>query len=120
MQSESVFRELWQQGNALLEQGLSYEDYARELAYLLFLKIADEKAALSPSGLTLIPSKYSWGSLLDVHGSKLLNHYGLIIEFLGKQDGLPGMMFQTPTNITDADKLEKLIQVIDLRTWHDE
>jgi type I restriction enzyme M protein len=119
MENETVIRELWQECNALLEQGVTYEDYARELAYLLFLKIADEKSTLSASEITLIPPDYSWRTLLQMHGNQLLSHYRLIIDYLGTQEGLPGMMFRASTKITDPERLERLIQVINRRVWHD-
>jgi hypothetical protein len=48
--SNRIVQKLWSYCNVLRDDGLSYQDYLEQLAFLLFLKMADERAATrSPS-----------------------------------------------------------------------
>jgi hypothetical protein len=40
----ALFQKLWNYCNILRDDGLSYGDYVEQLAFLLFLKMADEQA----------------------------------------------------------------------------
>lgn len=62
-----IVNKLWGFCHTLRHDGIDYGDYIEQLTYLLFLKMADEKAIN-------IPKKYNWGSLKKESGQKLLNH----------------------------------------------
>jgi type I restriction enzyme M protein len=46
-QSDRIVKKLWSYCQVLRDDGLSYQDYLEQLAFLLFLKMADERAALT-------------------------------------------------------------------------
>jgi len=60
--------ELWAYCNLLRDDGVSTIEYVEQLTYLLFLKMADERAnrALDPE--TIVPDACSWQRLLDKDG----------------------------------------------------
>src|SRR5687767_3933588 len=41
-----IVQKLWSYCNVLRDDGLSYQDYLEQLTFLLFLKMADERAAM--------------------------------------------------------------------------
>ena len=42
--SQQLVQKLWNYGNILRDDGLSYGDYVEQLTFLLFLKVADEQS----------------------------------------------------------------------------
>jgi len=42
--SNRIVQKLWSYCNVLSDDGLSYQDYLEQLTYILFLKMADERA----------------------------------------------------------------------------
>jgi type I restriction enzyme M protein len=44
--SHQIVQKLWNYCNVLRDDGMSYGDYVEQLAYLLFLKMADERTSL--------------------------------------------------------------------------
>ena len=40
MQHSAIFQKLWNYGNVLRDDGMSYGDYVEQLTYLLFFKMA--------------------------------------------------------------------------------
>ena len=49
MSSIAIVQKLWNYCNVLRDDGMSYGDYVEQLTYLLFLKMADKRAAWSVS-----------------------------------------------------------------------
>ena len=45
--SNRIVQKLWSYCNVLRDDGLSDQDYLEQLTFLLFLKMADERAALT-------------------------------------------------------------------------
>jgi len=43
MSTNNIVQKLWNYCNVLRDDGMSYGDYVEQLAYLLFLEIADER-----------------------------------------------------------------------------
>jgi type I restriction enzyme M protein len=117
MENEHLLVELWNRCSVLLERGLTYNDYARELAYLLFLKIADEHTKSPFNQPSIIPNSYDWHSLLSLSGQDLLAHYQLIIKVLGEQQGFP-LFKHAVSKLDDPQQLHYLIQLIDQGAWH--
>jgi type I restriction enzyme M protein len=98
---------------------MSYGDYVEQLTYLLFLKMADERTKPPYSQPSGIPVKYSWPSLLKKDGDELFDHYRHLLEELGKEKGLLGLIFTKAQNkFQDPAKLRRLIvDLIDKENW---
>jgi type I restriction enzyme M protein len=119
-ESSRIGQKLWSYCNVLRDDGLSYQDYLEQLTFLLFLKMADERAVLT-GGEQSIPEGYRWGDLSkpDMEGVKLEAHYRETLEVLGKQGGMLGLIFRKAQNkIQDPAKLRQLIvELIGKETW---
>ncbi len=74
---------LWGFCHTLRHDGIDYGDYIEQITYLLFLKMADERA------LTL-PKRCSWPELRDKSGTALSEHYMDSLRALGKNPGISG------------------------------
>lgn len=97
---------------------MSYGDYVEQLTYLLFLKMADEQTKPPFNKPSSIPNGYDWQSLLQKDGSALEAHYRSILDNLGKEKGLLGVIFRKSQNrIQDPAKLKRLIELINGETW---
>src|SRR2546422_4341753 len=70
--SERIVKKLWSYCQVLRDDGLSYQDYLEQLTFLLFLKMADERATLTgePQAIT---AGFRWVDLAnpDMEGVKL-------------------------------------------------
>ncbi len=62
-----IVQKLWGFCHTLRHDGVDYGDYIEQLTYLLFLKMADEKAVTIPKGC-------DWESLKALSGTKLTDH----------------------------------------------
>ena len=111
---------LWSFCHVLRDDGLSYLEYTEQLTYLLFLKMADERAKL---GLPApeIPERYSWARLAsdEMVGEKLEAHYRETLAALAKSGGMLGLIFGKAQNrIQDPAKLRRLIvELIGREQW---
>lgn len=117
--STQLVAKLWNYCNLLRDDGLSYGDYVEQLTYLLFLKMADERTKPPWDEEPRIPAGYDWQSLLDKDGPELEAHYVLLLNDLGREPGLLGLIFRKAQNrIQDPAKLKRLIvDLIDSETW---
>lgn len=116
----SIINRVWNYCHALRDDGVSYGDYVEQLTYLLFLKMADEASKLPPplGKPSTIPAGYDWPSLCGKLGDDLEVHYRHILEKLGKEKGLLGIIFRKAQNkIQDPAKLRRLIALIDGEIW---
>jgi type I restriction enzyme M protein len=127
-ESSTIVQRLWNYCNVLRDDGVSYGDYVEQLTYLLFLKMADEQtkppflpaprlrqAGNKPS---TIPKGLDWDSILKKDGDALEVHYRHILESLGKEKGMLGVIFRKSQNkIQDPAKLKRLIELINDETW---
>jgi type I restriction enzyme M protein len=119
-EAASIVNRVWNYCHALRDDGVSYGDYVEQLTYLLFLKMADEGSKLPPplGKPSNIPAGYDWRSLCDKTGDELEVHYRHILEKLGKEKGLLGIIFRKAQNkIQDPAKLRRLVALIDGETW---
>jgi len=118
-QPQQIVAKLWNYCNILRDDGLSYGDYVEQLTFLLFLKMADEQCRPPYSKPSPVPRGSDWPSLLAKDGDELEAHYRHVLETLGKQGGMLGVVFRKAQNkIQDPAKLRRLIaDLIDREQW---
>ena len=117
-QSSAIVQKVWNYCNVLRDDGVSYGDYVEQLTYLLFLKMADEQTKPPFNKPSTIPTGFDWQSLLKKDGAELESHYRNILEALGKEPGMLGIIFRkSQTRIQDPAKLKRLIELINTETW---
>jgi len=114
-----IVNKLWSYCHVLRDDGLSYGDYLEQLTYLLFLKMADEQTRPPWKRPSPVPEGYDWPSLVRRDGADLEHHYRAMLEHLGKQHGLLGLVFRKAQNkIQDPAKLKRLVSdLIDKERW---
>ncbi len=115
----ALVQKLWNYCNILRDDGLSYGDYVEQLTFLLFLKMADEQSRSPFNKPSAVPKEFAWPSLLARDGDELETHYRHVLESLGKQKGMLGVIFRKAQNkIQDPAKLRRLIvDLIDKEQW---
>ncbi|HLE25747.1 MAG TPA: class I SAM-dependent DNA methyltransferase [Thermodesulfobacteriota bacterium] len=117
-ESSTIVQKLWNYCNVLRDDGVSYGDYVEQLTYLLFLKMADEQTKAPFNRPSIIPKGFDWQSLLSKDGDALEVHYRHILETLGKEKGMLGVIFRKSQNkIQDPAKLKRLVMLINDETW---
>jgi type I restriction enzyme M protein len=117
-ESSTIVQKLWNYCNVLRDDGVSYGDYVEQLTYLLFLKMADEQTKPLFNKPPTIPKGLDWQSLLVKDGDALEVQYRHILEKLGKEKGMLGVIFRKSQNkIQDPAKLKRLIMLINDETW---
>ncbi len=95
-----VVQKLWAFCHTLRHDGIDYGDYIEQITFLLFLKMADEKAIDLPKGC-------DWPTLRDESGSRLTDLYADLLRKLGKTEGILGDIyaeaqsrFNNPVNLS--------------------
>ena len=79
-------------------------------AYLLFLKMADERSQPPYNQPNPIPKGYGWPELLKRDGDELFDHYRHTLEKLGAEKGMLGLIFNKAQNkFQDPAKLRRLV-----------
>ena len=91
--SAQIVQKLWNYCNVLRDDGLSYGDYVEQLTYLLFLKMAHEQTQPPLGRPSAIPTGFDWPSLTSKDGDALEKHYRNVLETLGRQGGMLGIIF---------------------------
>jgi type I restriction enzyme M protein len=106
-----VVQQLWGFCHTLRHDGIDYGDYIEQLTYLLFLKMADERAIELPKGC-------DWPSLVTKSGTALQDHYIDLLRKLGQQRGLLGDIFAgAQSRFNNPVNLKKLLGLIDDIEW---
>lgn len=110
---------LWSYCNVLRDDGVGTLEYTEQLTYLLFLKMAHERATRKLSPEKVVPDEFSWQRLLDADGIQLELEYSRILVGLASQPGTLGTIFRKAQNrIQDPAKLKRLIHdLIDAEQW---
>jgi type I restriction enzyme M protein len=110
---------LWSYCNVLRDDGVGTLEYTEQLTYLLFLKMAHERATRSIRAERILPDEFSWQRLLDSDGIELEVEYTRILVGLAKQPGTLGTIFRKAQNrIQDPAKLKRLVHdLIDAEQW---
>lgn len=106
-----IVNKLWGFCHTLRHDGIDYGDYIEQLTYLLFLKMADEKGVE-------VDMEYNWKSLIDLSGTKLLDHYSDVLRGLRKSEGILGDIFtQAMPRFNNPVNLKKVMNMIDEEEW---
>ncbi len=106
-----VVQKLWGFCHTLRHDGIDYGDYIEQITYLLFLKMADERAVE-------LPDECDWQSLKALSGTDLTDGYPQMLRTLGKQSGILGDIFAgAQSRFTNPVNLKKLINLIDDTEW---
>jgi type I restriction enzyme M protein len=117
-QSAAIVQRLWNYCHVLRDDGVSYGDYVEQLTYLVFLKMAHERTLPPYNDRSAIPEGLDWPSLLSRDGDDLESHYRHVLESLGREPGLLGVIFRKAQNrIQDPAKLKRLLSLIDGEEW---
>ncbi len=118
IESATIVSKLWNYCHVLRDDGVSYGDYVEQLTYLLFLKMADEQTKPPFNKPSIIPAGLDWQSLVERDGDALERHYRDILDSLGRERGMLGVIFRKSQNrIQDPAKLKRLLHLIDDETW---
>nr|WP_275578675.1 class I SAM-dependent DNA methyltransferase [Yimella sp. NH-Cas1] len=110
---------LWSYCAVLRDDGVGVIEYTEQLTYLLFLKMAHERATRKLRPEQIVPEEYSWQKLLDAQGDKLEYEYTRILVGLAREDGVIGTIFRKAQNrIQDPAKLRRLVvDLINNENW---
>jgi type I restriction enzyme M protein len=115
--ASEIVNKVWNYAQVLRDDGVGYGDYVEQITYLIFLKLADERAAEGLNDVG-VPEKYQWSHLVKADGDDLEIQYRHTLEHLGKMGGMLGTIFRKAQNkIQDPAKLERLIKMIDKESW---
>ena len=119
MNPSTIVQKLWNYCNVLRDDGMSYGDYVEQLTYLLFLKMADERSRPPYKQPNPIPASYAWPTLTAKDGDELFDHYRHLLEKLGAEKGMLGLIFGKAQNkFQDPVKLRRVIvDLIDTENW---
>ena len=96
--SAAIVQKLWNYCNVLRDAGLSYGDYLEQLTYLLFLKMAHERTEPPFNQPSIIPAENDWPSLFEYEGIALEHHYRDVLQNLGREPGMLGVIFRKAQN----------------------
>ena len=106
-----VVQKLWGFCHTLRHDGIDYGDYIEQITFLLFLKMADERAIALPKGC-------DWPTLRDQTGTGLLDHYTDTLRTLGRTPGILGDIYaEAQSRFNNAVNLKRLINLIDETEW---
>lgn len=117
--THTLVQKLWNYCNVLRDDGMSYGDYVEQLTYLLFLKMADERAQPPYNQPGIVPAAWAWPTLLARDGDELFDHCRHALERLGQEKGTLGLIFGKAQNKSqDPAKLRRVIvDLIGAETW---
>ncbi len=124
MKTSEIVQKLWNLCDVLRNGGVSYNDYLKELTFILFLKMAQETGADQK-----IPEGYRWDNLIAKSGTELKVFYNKLLSVLGgKNENGDELKVSIPQEVVDIYKgavssieepkyLEKIIKDINELDW---
>lgn len=122
--TSTLTNKVWKMADVLSSAGIAYTDYITQLTYILFLKMDFEKTENFGDD-TILPNGCRWNDLKidengeDLIGEDLIKKYETILNTLKTKDGIIGAIFTRAENkITQPEKLEKLIKMVDDEDWY--
>jgi type I restriction enzyme M protein len=118
----SLVSRLWSYCELLRHSGVSTLDYVEQLTYLLFLKMADERANRRLNSERIVPDELGWSSLVNKAADGLHDQYEYILAELGQSPGMLGAIFSGAKNkIQEPAVLERLVKdLINQHRWSSE
>jgi type I restriction enzyme M protein len=119
-----IVQKLWGFCHTLRHDGVDYGDYIEQITYLLFIKMADERA-IRLDGLSYKDSRgrdvqcdCSWPALAEQSGTGLIEHYAGVLSCLGRQPAILGDIYAKSQNrFNNPVNLKKLINLIADTEW---
>lgn len=106
-----IVQKLWGFCHTLRHDGIDYGDYIEQITYLLFLKMADERAIK-------LPKACDWTTLREKSGTDLTDSYADLLRTLGKESGLIGDIYAgAQSRFTNPVNLKRLVSLIDETEW---
>jgi type I restriction enzyme M protein len=106
-----IVQKLWGFCHTLRHDGIDYGDYIEQITFLLFLKMADERAIE-------LPKKCDWPTLRDSSGTALIDTYTDTLRTLSKQSGILGDIFtEAQCRFNKPVNLKSLVNLIDETEW---
>ncbi len=105
--------------NVLRDAGVNMYEYTEQLTFLLFLKMAEERATRPLNPERVVPLDLSWSQLLGLSGEELEDTYNHILRGLASQPGVLGTIYRGAQNkITNPSHLKTLIvDYLDKENW---
>ena len=90
-----VVQKLWGFCHTLRHDGIDYGDYIEQITYLLFLKMADERAIdlAGSSAAGRHGDRLLLAGAGERAGTALTRHYDGVLRTLGRQPGMLGDIF---------------------------
>jgi type I restriction enzyme M protein len=115
--ASALVQKVWSYAHVMRDDGLSFLDYTEQITYLLFLKLAWERASVAERKGE--EPQFCWGKLASVSDdAKLALAYRRALRKLSTSRGLLGLIFTKPqSKIDDAAKLRRLVRLIDEQEW---
>jgi type I restriction enzyme M protein len=110
---------LWSYCDVLRDDGVGVIEYTEQLTYLLFLKMAHERATRALKPERILPEEFCWQRLLDAQGDDLAIEYTRVLTGLSREPGVVGTIFRKAQNrIQDPAKLKRLVvDLIGTENW---
>jgi type I restriction enzyme M protein len=106
-----LVQKLWGFCHTLRHDGVDYGDYIEQITYLLFIKMADERAVQLPKGC-------NWPTLAERSGVALVDDYTDLLRKLGAQPGILGDIYAKSQNrFNNPVNLKRLINLIAETEW---
>jgi type I restriction enzyme M protein len=105
--------------NVLRDAGVNMYEYTEQLTFLLFLKMAEERATRPLNPERVVPEEYSWDRLLGLSGEELEDTYNHILRGLAGQPGVLGTIYRGAQNkVSNPSHLKTLIvDYLDKENW---
>jgi len=106
-----IVQKLWGFCHTLRHDGIDYGDYIEQITFLLFLKMADEKAIE-------LPKTCDWPTLRDKNGTDLTDHYSDTLRKLSRSEGMLGDIYaEAQSRFNNPVNLKRLINLVDETEW---
>src|SRR6267378_3623151 len=119
MDASQIGKRAWSYAGVLQDAGLSCFEYVEQLTLLLFLKMADQLTEDPYNKPAIVPPELGWKALLPLDGAAQEDKYRTILEKLGLQKGMLGVIFKSARcEIHNPALLKQLIvNLIDKVDW---
>ncbi len=119
MDPSQIGKRAWSYAGVLQDAGLSCFEYVEQLTLLLFLKMADQLTEEPYNRTPIVPPELGWKALFPLDGAFLESKYREILERLGLERSMLGVIFKSARcEIHNPALLKQLIvNLIDKVDW---